>query len=340
MKKLFHIAIILGILTQPLLAVPVLQERLKDAKVGDYIVAESNKMISLLAIRSLNPHSLVLEEIDAPVSALDPKPSSWGEWIHQRAPGHSSWSMVEIDLDHHQLIECYSFTRCAWIQLSEHESLISTILGLPLEIVPTSDQRRIGPEPMNGEPDVRQIWQPPLFEEGKRLENIEFNVYRAEWPQDGSELAGNRVFLYFDKLNRMPFPAWIQMQTAHVAASLRIIDSGKNLPSLHRTLPRRVPEFIGVPQKSAEGLRLTIKSPKYFQSFELFAIDVTTCDKEILPIDHSLVLGEGEILHLDIEQSELQNTLQDQHRYNWLIVPSGHSEFYCESPKSFIWKSE
>jgi hypothetical protein len=318
----------------------VLQERLKKGKAGDYIVTESNKMISVLAIRSLSPQSLILEEISAPMSALDPRPASWSEWVRQRAPGHTSWSMIEIDLQNHELLECYSFSRSSWVQLASQESILSTLLGLSLQKVPENELRRIGPPPAAGDADTRKIWKPPLVEEGQRLHNIEFDVYRTYWPDDGSELAGNIVSLYFDRSNRSPFPIWIQVDTSHASASSRVVDSGKNLPAVHRTLPRRIPEFIGIPQKTPDGLRLSLKSPKYYHSFELFAVDVTTHEKKICPITHSLANGEGELLYLDIDQSELQHILQPDHRYTWLIVPAGHSEFYSESHKPFLWKPE
>ena len=120
----------------PLEATTILQERLGKAKAGDYIVTESNKMISVLAIRSLTPKSLILEEIGVPAHAVNPRPASWPKWVHDLAPGHTSWSMLEIDYENHELIECYSFSRSAWVELSSQESFISTILALSLQPVP------------------------------------------------------------------------------------------------------------------------------------------------------------------------------------------------------------
>jgi hypothetical protein len=318
----------------------VLKERLKKAKSGDFFVAESNKMISILAIRSITAHSLILEEITVPASSLNPRPTSWSDWIKKRAPGHTSWSMIEIDLQNHQMLECYSFTRSAWMQLSSQDSLIPILLSLPLAAVPESSQRRIGPAPMDGEADNRKIWKPPLVIHGLSMANTEFSVYEADWPKDSSQLSGNKVSLYFDRANHTPFPVWIQIDTSHATASLRVIDAGKGLPSLHRGMPRRVPEFIGTPQKTESGMRLSLKSPKYYRTFDLFAVDVTTREKQILPVTHSLIGGDGEILQIEIDQEELQTILKPDHRYTWLLVPNGHSESYTESPKSFIWKAE
>ncbi len=318
----------------------VLKDRLKNAKIGDFFVAESNKMISILAIRSITPHSVILEEITIPSQSLNPRPTSWSDWIKKRAPGHTSWAMIEIDLQSHQLLEHYSFTRSAWMQLTSQDSLIPTLLGLPLAAVPETALRRIGPPPQEGEPDFRKIWKPPLVINGLPMANVEFSVYEANWPQDGSQLSGNKVSLYFDRSNHTPFPIWIQVDTSHATASLRVIDAGKSLPALHRGMPRRVPEFIGTPQKTESGMRLSLKSPKYYRSFELFAVDVTTREKQILPVTHSLIDGDGEILQIEIDQEELQTMLKPDHRYTWLLVPNGHSESYTESPKPFLWKAE
>ena len=314
----------------------IVQERLKEAKSGDYIVVEANKMVSLIAIRSKTPETLLLEEISLPANMQ--KPSSWGEWVQKRAPGHTSWSMVEIDLSSHKILECFSFSRSSWIQVSQKESLLATLLSLPLKPVDTSLRRRIGPAPLDGEADRRRIWNPPLVYEGQK-EQAEFIVFHGAWPQDNSPMAGNEVTLYFDKAHKLPFPAWIQVETDHLAGSLRVIDSGKGLPSLHHSIPRRVPEFVGTAEKTKSGLRLNVKSPAYYRSFELYAVDITSREKEICPIMHSLKADEEELVQIEIDETELKSALKQDHRYTWLIVPAGHSESYTESSKSFTWKS-
>lgn len=337
MKNFWVIAFCVMVFYRPLEST-VLQERMANAKIGDYIVTESNKMISVVAIRSVSEKSIILEEINVPSHAVNPPPPSWPEWVRLHAPGHTSWSMIEIDFENHQLMECYSFSRSAWVELSMQESFISTIMGLDFQQVPLNEQRRIGPEPLSGESDTRKIWKPPLIQNGNPVESIEFEVYQAAWPKDGSEFAGNFVSFYFDKEGRSPFPAWIQMATSHAIASIRMIDSGSNLPAHYRTLPRRVPEFIDAPQKTHNGLLLTVKSPRYYRHFDLFAVDISCSEKEIFPISHTLIAGEGETLHLQIANSDLKNTLQPNHRYTWLIVPNGHCEHYSESTKPFLWK--
>jgi hypothetical protein len=312
-------------------------DRLEKAKTGDFIVLEANQTITLLAIRSINSQTLILEEISIPSSALKKRPDSWAAWVKKNAPGHTSWSMMEIDLKDRQVLECYSFSRSAWITLNAHESLLATLLQLPLKPLEAQARRKIGPPPQEGEADRRSIWNPPLVFAGEKLETALFDVFEAIWPQDGTELAGKTVSLYFDQASRSPLPYWIQVETAHATASVRAIDSGKNLPSPFRTLPRRIPEFVGTPQKTKTGLRLSIKSPKYYKDFELFAVDVTTREKQIHPIAHALISGDGEILTIDVDAEELNQVLQPDRKYTWLVVPAGHSESYTESHKPFTW---
>lgn len=317
-----------------------LRERIKTAKPGDYIVTEANKMITVLTIRSINSNIMVLEEISAPVQNLKKRPKSWTQWVKDRAPGHTSWSMVEIDLGTSQLIECYSFSRSAWMHLSQKESLFATLLDLPMEPVDQDRRRKIGPPPMDGEPDFRKVWNPPLVYQGKKIQGAAFDVYETTWPEDETELSGEDVCLYFDKAKHFPLPFWIQVDTTHATAAMRTIDSGKNMPVVYRTIPRRIPEFVGLPMKTESGLKLNLKSPKYYKEFELFAIDVTTQKKQIFPITHSLVDGEDEWKTVEIDFEELGATLEPEHSYTWLIVPVGHSESYTETQKPFVWSPE
>lgn len=316
-----------------------LKERLLKAKSGDYIVAESNKTTTLLCIRSLTSKSVVLEEITIPSKNLKEPPASWAEWIKNKAPGHSSWSMLEVDLETAQIIECYSFSRAAWIQLSTNESLFATLIKLRLNTIRNDERRRIGPPPLSDEKDVRQIWNPPLVFEGKKRERALFDAFQAEWPKDGSELSGKAITLYFDKEIGFPLPFWISVETSHAIGNFRAIDSGRNLPSVYRTLPKRFPQFVGHAKKTEKGLELTVKSPKYFRQFELFVVDVTGKEKQIFPITHSLAQPRQEegLLTLEIDQDDLVQTLEEDHRYTWLLVPMGHSESYTETTRPFTW---
>lgn len=314
-----------------------LKDKIKSAENGDYLVFEANKMITVLCTRSIANGSITLEEISIPSQTLKKHPASWSDWVKNKAPGHTSWSMTEIDLNNSQIIECYSFSRSSWVQLSSNESLFATLLGLPLEPLKMEKRPRIGPPPEAGEMDIRKIWEPSLWFEGKKKNNPHFDAYEANWPQDGTDLSGKTVSLYFDRESHFPFPFWVQIEAAYATVSLRAIDSGKKLPSPFSYLPKRVPQFIGQPKKTKTGLRFSIKSPKYYREFELFAVDVTGKEKQIHPISHSFIEGNNEILTLEIPDENLRQTLESDHRYTWLLVPTHHIQSYTETSKPFIW---
>ncbi|MCC6127931.1 MAG: hypothetical protein IT584_01880 [Chlamydiae bacterium] len=314
-----------------------LKKRLIKAQKGDYIVTEANKMITVLAVRSKTASSIIFEEITVPVQQVKQRPKSWAAWVKNKAPGHTSWAMIEIDLSSDQLLECYSFSRSAWLKASNQESLLTTLLHLPLRHLKETERKKIGPAPSDGEADHRQIWNPPLTVNGQKIEKVHFDAYETAWPNDNSELSGKTITLYFDENEGFPLPYWIQVDATHGNASLRVIDSGSHLPSHYHKLPRRVPEFVGSPRATEKGLQICLKSPKYYKTFELFAIDITHKEKQILPISHFSLETKEEMVRLEIPHTELSETLEAGHRYTWLLVPTGFSEYYTESMKPFYW---
>lgn len=215
-----------------------LKSFLSRAKEGDYIVAESMKMFTLIRVRACQPQTIVLEEISAPSKKLPSDP--WETWLKNRAPGHSSWSILELSLNDGKIQECYSFSKNAYIQLSQKESLMGSLLLQPLTTVPEAKMKKVGPAPLEGEVDVRNAWRPPFIFEGQKRENASFDVYETSWPEDGSELGGRRVTFYFDRELKIPLPIWIEVETSHVTGKIRVIDSGKGLPSPLRKNPKKV----------------------------------------------------------------------------------------------------
>lgn len=205
-----------------------LQSFLTQGTSGDYIVAKSGKLFTVIHLRSINDKTIVIEEISGPDTFVE---GSWANWVKNKAPGHTSWSMLEIDLKDGQVLDCYSFSRNTRIKVSKNESILATLLQLPLRHVNDENRRRIGSPPLDGEPDFRKIWNPKLIFEGKPQESVLCDAYEATWPSDGSEFEGRQVILYFDPLNRIPFPCWIDIETSHVTGRLYVVDSGKNLIS-------------------------------------------------------------------------------------------------------------
>jgi len=314
-----------------------LLNRLKKAQNGDFVVWETNKMITLLVIRFPTERSIIFEEISAP--KFNNKALGWGEWLQQGAPGHTSWAMIEIDLTQKEILEAYSFSRRGWLSTSSQECLLSTLLHLDMQPLPDEKWRRIGPPPLEGEKDLRKIWNPPLFVEGVRIKNAPFEAFETTWPEDHSELAGKTLHVYFDQKVLCPLPTWIQIETGQFSASLRAIDAGHYLPlSIYRTIPKRAPEFIGSPMKTkAGGLRFLIKTPKYYKEFELYAVDARGEKKTIHLLNHSLLARCEEEVQLEVSREELASELNPNHSYTWLLIPSVNNSLFAELNKPFLW---
>lgn len=216
---------------------PCLKDFLLNANKGDFIVAETMKMLTLIRVRESDNKTVILEEITAPSKKRPSEP--WDSWLKKRAPGHSSWSVLEISVESGKILDCYSFSRNTYIQLSQKESLLASLLLSPLKEVPENLRKKVGPPPLEGERDVRKSWSPPFIYEGKKVAGATFDVFQTSWPDDGSELGGRDVTFYFDKEKNVLLPIWIEIETSHITGKIRVLDSGKNLSSPLQKVPKK-----------------------------------------------------------------------------------------------------
>lgn len=207
-----------------------LRDKFKQAEVGDYVVTEQGKNYSLLCVHALSETTLVLEEITAPASLLDPSKISWQEWIDAKAPGHTAWNLYEIDLEKGALIGCYSVARQGWLRLDDSELFLPKLLALPLEPTPVAERKKIGPPPQGGEEDRRALWLPPVVIEGKKKNKPPVEVLHSRWPKDNTLMSECAVEFYFSPLlAHFPFPHWIEISSPHYTLKVRTLDSGKGV---------------------------------------------------------------------------------------------------------------
>ncbi|HSX13168.1 MAG TPA: hypothetical protein VLE96_01950 [Chlamydiales bacterium] len=207
---------------------PTLQTFLLNGKSGDYIVTQAGKLFTVVHLRSIDENQLIIEEISGPNSFVT---DSWASWVKNKAPGHTSWSILEIDSKNGQVLDCYSVSKNMHVKISKNESILATLLQLSLVPIQNEDRRRIGPPPLDGEPDFRKIWNPKFVFEKKTNHGTVCDAYTAIWPNDGSEIEGRSITLYFDQAHKIPFPCWIDIETTHVTGRIHVVDSGQNLVS-------------------------------------------------------------------------------------------------------------
>ncbi len=314
-----------------------LEQRFVHAQAGDFIVTAQENNYSLLFIRSITADTLLLEEISVPAHQVDVKKIQWKEWVSNKAPGHTSWTLYEIDRKSDKLIECFSFSKNGWLFLDESEQFLTRLLSLQLNLVPNKDRKKIGPLPVSNEEDRRALWNPPLIVEGKKIAKPSFDVLKVQWPDDNSRLSCCNIELYF--ANDFPFPYWLEVQSPHYAFKMRTIDSGHNLFSpMAGSMPHRAPHILSLAQKGIDRWKLSIKTPPYFQKLQLFVIDLTEESKATIPIPFIAQNGTNpEEMVLEMATVDLNKILQNQHRYRWVLIPEGSSEIYVESEEIFIW---
>lgn len=320
-----------------------MQQKFAHAHEGDFVVTHQESNYSLLFIRSITAHTLLLEEISVPEKQIDLKKIDWKEWTAKKAPGHTSWTLYEINRKTGKLVECFSYSKNGWIYVEESEQFLARLMTLPLHHVPEGERKKIGPAPEQSEDDHRAVWNPPLVIEGKKIHKAAFEVMKAKWPDDGSRLKGCTIELYFSQEEAsFPFPYWLEVHSPHYAFKMRAVDSGHHLISpMTGGMPHRSPHILGMSQKGKEHWELSISTPSYFHNLHLYAIDLTGNSKAAIPVPFSFHLTrERENAVLEITTGDLQKTLQPQHRYRWVIVPEGSTDVYVESEEIFTYRQD
>lgn len=207
-----------------------LVERLQEARPGDYLVMAICRTNSVLRVLENSQETLSLDEIIAP-DGMNPAQTSWKEWVLQGAPGKLAWRHYTIDLRSGRLLHAQMLKGGQWFADSQTESFLSTLLSLPFETVPLRERKRVGPKPTGGQ-DLRPLWAPKVKYEGTVVPSPQFEVWKARWPRDGSELSGKAIDVYLPAANGMLpsyFPFSIQVTGTMGKGRIQVIDSGRGL---------------------------------------------------------------------------------------------------------------
>lgn len=209
-----------------------IKDRLLKANPGDYLVTEQGGSYSLLLLRLIDPPYLTVEEIAIDRSNIDLKKISWKNWIENKAPGATSWTAFSLDLEKNTLSRSYSFLENQWLFIEKSDYFFKELLSLPFRPTRDNERKKIGPTPMPGEIDRRKFWKPQLIRDGKKHKKCEYEVMRAKWPADKTQLAGCIFEFYLDvEQPTFPFPYWMEVQHPHYTFKIRAIDSGSGIQS-------------------------------------------------------------------------------------------------------------
>jgi hypothetical protein len=320
-----------------------LQDKFEGAHTGDYIVTAHENAYSMLILRSLESDILTLEEVSVPSSQVNLKKIDWRTWLSKKAPGHTAWTLYEIDLKQGLILECFSCSKNGWIYLDDHEQFFAKLLTLPFVSVPEAEKKKIGPPPDLDETDHRKTWNPPLIIEGKRVDHPAFEVLHTRWPHDSSHLSLCDIEVYYDTAHPyFPFPHWIEVKSPHYALKVRGIESGHDIKSpMQMDMPRRPPELIRPTEKTHFSWNIHLNAPLYHESVHLFAIDLNTESRTTITIPHHFERqSQKEYVILRIDTQDLKKILQTDHRYQWAILSDKTPSVYVKSDEIFTWKNE
>lgn len=317
-----------------------LQNRFENGTPGDFIVTAQEGVYTVLILRHREKSQLILEEISIPQAQLEIKKINWQNWLQEKAPGHTSWSLFEIDLEQGELIESYSINKQSWLYIDSSEFLLSKLLKLPLYKVNKEDRKKIGPPPTSGEQDVRSIWNPPLVCLGKAFKNSCFEVYQGKWPHDQSIIKDCIIDFYFSSFDPLfPFPHWLEIHSAHYTLTIRAVDSGKGLLSpIKGAIPHRLPSITGITKHSPEMWTISIQAPIYCHNLKLYAIDSTQSLHQAIPIPFQLRRGTGEELFMDISLDVLNKVFKKGSYYRWVLIPMSEKSVQIQSGEHFLWE--
>lgn len=323
MKKIFILALFAFV--APYLAgldALTMKSKFTHAECGDFIVSDQKGSLSLIFIKESDTKKIVLEEISFPKRAKPKKKgiAGWQEWLDKGAPGHTSWIDIEIDLAESSILECFSFSRDAWLSLSSSESFLLRLFDLKLYKIPDHELKKIGPPPEKG-PDNRKMWLPQLVFDGVKERGRAFDIFRIDWPKDETPLSGLQVEVYFNQKDKLfPFPYLVRVRDKTDASlSFRVLDSGKGIRSPKGELPRRKFTFSKVNMSDENQIKLEISCPAYYKKFSLFAIDPND------PINGNIAIPfemsrNGELVTFLLDKPFLKKKLKSFHSYSFAIT--------------------
>lgn len=310
-------------------AQPIYLKNLMDsAEPGGYVVTEQNKTFTFLHIHDKKSDSIVIEEVTISAASFARHRMNWKDWFESGAPGHTAWTMSQINLQTGRLEETFSFTHQGWLDLADSNPFLTTLFNLSFHAVPENQRRRIGLAPGYGKPDHRPIWNPRLIVEGQVIPNMQFSVWRARWPSDGSDLSRKMIEIYLPNTAasqhapRFPiyFPYWLEVEGKIGSAKVRIVDSGTGASSPKGSLPQRPVTLLGEGNMNEAGLTFYLNAPLYYREFLILAEKMDVFPNQTVSLPCMIYPFDKKTLALQIPKDVLHANLTAGESYRFLIM--------------------
>lgn len=324
-----------------------LKEKFFEAVPGSYVVLEQNKTYTFLHVFEKSSDRIVLEEVVVPASRFFRTQMSWKDWFERGGPGHTAWTMTQINLNTGQLEEIYSFVHHGWIETAKADNFISTLMNLPFKEVPTHQRKRVGPTPLPGRTDHRLLWNPRMIVNGCVVTNVPFSVWRGRWPSDGSEISHKMIEIYIPENASSPentfyptyFPYWLEVEGKIGGAKVRVVDSGLNALSPMPRMPHRPPQLMNNGVFSPEGLAFEVSAPPHFKEFMVIAeeVDAPLGNTIVLPAE-VIVSKEQDELTVFVNKDFLEQALTPGEPYLFSLSPKEDPTLNIEIPSPLVYR--
>ncbi len=314
-----------------------LKYQLNTAAAGNYVVTEQGKTYAFLYVREKNSSQIIIEEVAIPASNFTRQNIGWKQWFESGAAGHTLWTISQINLDTGSFEETFSYTHQGWVDMSESNSFLSTLLNLRFSEVPEQDRKRVGLPPGSNRQDNRPIWNPRVIVEGCALANVPFMAFRTIWPKDHTELSCKPIDVYLpytiEGANYPSFfPYLVEVEGKVGNAKLRVVDSGLDAHSPKQPLPYKAPELTSDPFWSDDGLLFEIKTNSAICDYLITAEQTDSSFALPLPFP-SITCENGRIL---VQNEQLTQWLTHGERYRFQIYPKEHPELCIETEPVLI----
>jgi len=307
-----------------------LKEKMLSAEKGDYVVSKQKNLVSLLFIREKQANHILLEEISTASSLIDLETIDWQNWLDQKAPKHTSWLIIDIDLENNKIIECYSPIQKQFIKTDELENFFIKLINLPLTYLEKNQQERLASYHLH-----QKLWQPPFIYE-KNARPMDFSVYRTKLPKDFEHFPSKTLEMYYDKDNLLFFPTWLQVK-GNFSFIMQTIDGGKNLISPITDIPHQKPQFDAKIYEDTTNVQLYLEKSPYYNECELLALDITQKPKKWITLPFTLKASDKAYQFI-IDRKELKKRFENNHRYLFILSSKKDKNNAIQHPCIYIFQ--
>ena len=303
-----------------------MQERFDQAKEGDYFIYQMDKQATLLNILKIEDNKIFIEELSIP-EFMD-SISSYKEWYERGANTETRWSILEIDKTSFKTIKSFSKTKNTWEDVFENDQILTKLLSLDLEKIKDNERKKVGHLIREHGTDLRPLWHPPHFIEGKRVES-KSEAFTLTWPDDDTPLSSKKLTLYVTQHELGYMPTFIETASLGKPLKMRLVDSGRGLQSHFKELPKLPLSLMAFTYSSQKDLVFSIKNPSQLEISSVIAYP--NSDAFSLSSLEFNATTDSDVTIITVPYRALKDLEGKLFYFNF--IPFGYNELTIQTPK-------